>query len=655
MKASKFENRAPASFGRILAAAALGLMAIAAFEIGSRLNAMGVLFSLNTFWWPVVLAAILLSVAGLIFVWTARFQNLVFKFSRYHQAHFPKNKWVIFGLFTALSLGFSLWVLTRGYLVLNGYRTRIFFFMLVSILGMLCFKAVIPGGTWKTSLAGSMLVNGAIFKALIYTLQGVSASPFSLSWSEGSRYYYGSLFFSQRLYGLDIPPSPWHASRYLLLSLPFSVADLPIWFHRSWQVFLWIGLVSLTGFLLARRLKLKQTALLIPFTAWAYLYLNLGPVYYHLVICAILIFWGVDFKKPVKTLIVVLLASIWAGLSRINWLPVPLFLVITLYFLEQPWDQSTQKWRYLAKPLVWSSGLAAAFMAYAAYIPLSGNTANKFGSTFTSDLLWNRLWTTSTYWMGIFIGSVAISFPLWLVLYLRYRSDRSYQHPLKWLGYFGILTAFFLGGLVVSVKIGGGSNLHNMDAYIVLVMTTASYLYWGRVAFDCVLAGSQAQKPIPEWVTALVILVPVLLILREGGVVAFPDLKQDQADLQALQEIVGEVVGAGGEVLFIAERQLQVFDLVPDVSLIPDFEKVELMEMVMSSNQDYLGRFQVDISSQRFDLIIADSVRLDKREENDAFSEEHNIWVEKVTIPLLENYEYSPLGGRKNIFIMTPK
>jgi hypothetical protein len=655
MSSSKFKNVFPVTFGRILATVTLGMMALAAFEIGGRLNAIGVFFSLSTFWWPVVLAAVFFSISSLIFVWTTRFQDLGFRFSRYHQTHFPANKWLMLGLFTTLAVGFSLWVLTRGYVVLNGYRTRVFFYLLVSTLGMFCLKAAIPDGNWKNALAGSMLVIGAIFKALIYALQGISTSPFSLSWSEGSRYYYGSLFFSQKVYGLDIPPSPWHASRYLLLSLPFGFSELPIWFHRSWQVGLWIGLVGLTGYLLARRLKLKQAAHLIPFTAWAYMYLNLGPVYYHLVVCAILIFWGVDFKKPVKTFIVVLLASIWAGLSRINWLPVPFFLVITLYFLEQPWDLSNQGWRYLVKPLVWSSGLVVAFLAYAAYIPLSGNTANKFGSTFTSDLLWNRLWPNSTYWMGIFVGAVAISFPLWLVLYQGYRNFRPYQYPIKWLGYFGMLAALFLGGLVVSVKIGGGSNLHNVDAYILLVMTTASYLYWGRVALDRSPPGFQGTNQIPGWITALIILVPVLLILREGGVVAFPDLRVDQADLQALQEIVGDVAEAGGEVLFIAERQLQVFGLAPEVTLIPDYEKVELMEMVMSGNQDYLDRFNTDISSQRFDLIIADSVRVDMKAEIDAFSKEHNVWVEKVTIPLLEYYQYSPLGGRKSIYIMTPK
>ena len=40
-----------------------------------------------------------------------------------------------------------------------------------------------------------------------------------------------------------------------------------------------------------------------------------------------------------------------------------------------------------------------------------------------------------------------------------------------------ILLIFFAGGIVVSVKIGGGSNLHNMDAFLVFLLVAAVYFY----------------------------------------------------------------------------------------------------------------------------------------------------------------------------------
>jgi hypothetical protein len=520
---------------------------------------------------------------------------------------------------------------------------------------MLCLKPFTHDRRWIPALVGAILVMVFFFKVMIYGFQGISTSPFSLSWSEGSRYYYASLFFSERLYDLNLPLSPLHPSRYLLLALPFSLPGLPIWAHRTWQVFLWIGLASLAGILLAKRLKLRNRFLVIGFFAWVYLFLNLGPVYYHLMICVILIYWGVDFKKPRRTLVILILASIWAGLSRVNWLPVPAFLVVTLYFLEQSWDRTKPWWRYLAQPAIWGFSILAAVLASTLYIPLSGNVANKFGSTFTSDLLWYRLWPNPTYPLGIFMGTVAVSAPLWLVIYMAHQRIGHYVHPVKRIGFVGMLGILFLGGLVVSVKIGGGSNLHNMDAYFVLLMTIASYVFWGKSVVDRGSVDRKKEISTPGWIIAVALLIPVLLVLREGGMISTPDPGKDQVDLRTLQKLVSQVSDNGGEILFIAERQLQVFNLVPEIRLVPDYEKIELMEMAMAGNEDYLGRFYEDVSNQKFALIITDTVQTGMKGKADAFPEEHNVWVARVTIPLIAHYDSNSLGDRSNIYILTPK
>jgi hypothetical protein len=334
---------------------------------------------------------------------------------------------------------------------------------------------------------------------------------------------------------------------------------------------------------------------------------------------------------------------------------VPAFLVVALYFLEQPWDQTEQGKRYLIKPVTWGIGILIAFLSYSAYIPLSGNSTSKFGSTFTSDLLWNRLWPNPTYPIGIFWGAVLVSLPLWLVIYAGYRQTFVQTHPLKWLGYAAMLAILFLGGLVVSVKIGGGSNLHNLDAYFVLLMTIAGYMFWGNSVQDRQTSGNYKMDPLPQWIITAAILVPVVLLLREGGVVSSPDLDVDWVDLNRLQELVSENSVAGSQVLFISERQLQVFNLVPEIPFIPEYEKIELMEMAMSGNEVYLERFYADIAHHRFALIVTDSVRTDMKDEIDSFSEEHNVWVEKVMTPLLSEYRFSSLGGRSSIFVLTPK
>ncbi len=643
------------SFERFVASTTFVLMFLAACEINQQLKALGVFFSLTTFWWPVVIGCIFISCIGLLFVWSGKFQNLKKRFIDFYDKHWFKNKLLLLVLFTLISLGFSIWVFKFGYIVLNGYLTRLFFFILTSLLGMLCLKPFAPEGNWKIALAGAMLLHATLFKILIYTFQGVSTSPFSLSWSEGSRYYYGSLFFSERIYGIKLPLSPLHPSRYILLAMPFAIPNPPIWIHRSWQVFLWIVLPGLTGFTLAKRMRIKNQLLSIFFISWIFLFLNLGPVYYHLLICVILIYLGVDFQKPGQTMVVLLLASIWAGLSRINWIPVPVFLVLTLYFLERPWNQNGKVWKYWWKPVTWGAGILVALISYAVYIPLSGNQTSKFGSTFTSELLWNRLFPNPTYPYGVLIGTFLVSIPLWLVIYIQYRRRLFKVQFIISLGYSLMLLTLFFGGLIVSVKIGGGSNLHNMDAYFVLLMTITSTLYWRSEQDNTSIEPGINLVRIPKRILAVAVVIPVLLILQEGGVVATPDRMKDQQDLSTLQTIVKDVASAGGEILFISERQLQVFSLVPKVPLIPEYEKLILMEMAMAGNEPYLAQFYKDISSRRFELIVTDSVRADRKDEIDAFSEEHNVWVGKVMVPLLGNYKFQALGGRSNIYILTPR
>ena len=52
---------------------------------------------------------------------------------------------------------------------------------------------------------------------------------------------------------------------------------------------------------------------------------------------------------------------------------------------------------------------------------------------------------------------------------------------------------FFGGGLAVSVKIGGGTNLHNLDAYMVLLLVATAELGFGRFAPP---KGGKAAKPL---------------------------------------------------------------------------------------------------------------------------------------------------------------
>ena len=648
-------RRIELTFSKLIGTLTIGLLMLAGYDIGQHLRGLGVLFSLKSFWWQIVIGCAILSVIALVLVWSGKLEKTAQHLIPFAKKYLHKRNKLLLVLFLVVSLAFSVWVLKYGYIVLNGFRTRLFIFMVISILGMFLLYPYTKEGNWQIALAGAMLLNAAIFKVMMYGFQGISSSPFSLSWSEGSRYYYGSLFFSERIYGVDLPLSPLHPSRYILLAIPFVFQNLPILAHRTWQVILWISLPLLTGFALGKRIKIEDQFLLVIFIAWSFLFINLGPIYYHLLICVILIFFGVNFDKPLKTLIVLLIASIWAGLSRINWIPVPTFLTLTLYFLERPWNQDILRWKYLLKTIPWGFGILTGFIAYFSYIQFSGNQPSKFGSTFTSDLLWNRLFPNPTYSTGILIGALLVTIPLWLVIYIRFHQRAHTIRAVKLLSYLLMILTLFFGGLVVSVKIGGGSNLHNMDAYFTLMLTIKSLVYWGPRQRVMLEGKSIHPERIPSAILAIVILIPVYYILRQGGVVSTPDLVKDQRDLITLQTLVEEIATDGGDILFITERQLQVFSLVPEIKFYPEYEKLILMEMAMAGDQAYLTRFYKDISNKKFDLVITDSVRKDIKDDSEPFSEEHNIWASTVMMPLLGNYESESLGGRTSIYLLTPK
>jgi hypothetical protein len=161
---------------------------------------------------------------------------------------------------------------------------------------------------------------------LVYQIYGhlavITDYPFSIGYSEASRHYYASMFFAEGLYGLKLPLPFLHPSRYLLMSIPFLIDGLPLWFHRMWQALLWIGLTSASCVLLTRRLRLNGWMQFFV-ASWAFLFFLQGAVYYHLQVCVILILAGVSMKHPGRSFIFIVIASLWAGVSRVNWFPVP--------------------------------------------------------------------------------------------------------------------------------------------------------------------------------------------------------------------------------------------------------------------------------------------------------------------------------------------
>jgi hypothetical protein len=507
------------------------------------------------------------------------------------------------------------------------------------------------GTGWSRALSIVLLVDG--IAAQLSTLSGgVSSYPFSMGWSEASRYYYGSLLFSRQIYGESVPLSVMHGTRYLLQAIPHVLSGVPLWAARLWQVLLWIGLTLLSAWALVRRLDLKAKASAVMVIGWLFLFYFQGAVYYHLQVCVILVLLWVSRRNPWISLAAVVAASAWAGMSRVNWYPVPAMLAIAIYLLERPLNDARNLWNYVATPLLWGGiGLISAFAGQALYILVSGNqNLEAFASSFTSALLWYRWLPSPTNPIGIIPGVIIVSLPLAAGILARLRAGRGALHSLRLVVLASMLLILLAGGLVVSTKIGGGGDLHNMDAYLVMLALLGCYCLWGRPV-------AEKRHDLPAWtapsgIALLTILVPVAFsLLRFGGPLAY-DASRAAAELSTLrQEVL--TYREGGEVLFMYERHLLTFGMIPGVSLVPDYEVVTLMEMAISGNEAYLGKYYEDLQAHRFGAIVAHPQNLGV--ETGDFIEENDAWSRLVGQPLLCQYKPALTLQYSKVQILVPR
>ena len=550
-------------------------------------------------------------------------------------------------LFTLMFLLFSFLLLGPASEYVNNQFARLYLFWLGVLAGTIILQAAGWQQTWLIRLATAALLGGFIYRVTAY-LPEITSYPLSLGWSEASRYYYASLFFAPRIYGEQFALTVLHPSRYLMQAIPFLIPDSPIWLHRFWQVFLWIAVTLPAAWLAARRVTPARSWLRVVVSAWGFLFLLMGPVYYHLSFTALLVLWGFDRRRPWRTLLIVLVASLWAGISRVNWFPMPGMLAAALYLLEEPVGERPV-WKYLAPVAIWGLlGSLTALAAQSAYALLSGNPAEQFASSLSSDLLWYRLLPNPTYPSGILLAAGIVILPMLWVIYHQTRLYTIQIHWMRWLTLASMLLILFSGGLVVSVKIGGGSNLHNLDALLTLLMVVSLYFLFGRVTPEPqpVLEPAEnlnSQTVFSNFVWQIVlginILIPLLNALAYGGPLSVQEPQVLNQSMQRLQRFIQEAQAEPGEILFITERQLLTFNVIEGVQLVPDYEKVFMMEMAMAGNPAYLDQFKTDLQNNRFSLIITEPLFINYKGAAEAFGEENDAWVKHVAESVLCTYK----------------
>lgn len=653
----QFQKLNPITFLRLglLIGALVGAAAVWQFQaqitveglIVTSVNFRVGLYGVYVFVGILVLLAILAwaPISQKLLVWLAVIQNKLQAIGPFALVLFL----LLLAAFPFIVLGFY------GRFLLNPFP-RLFLFLVFCMLGT-SLLAAWRKSDWLVNLPTSILVLVSVYLAATF-FNRVTDYLFSLEWSEISRYYQASFYFSQQVYGVRLPLPVTHPSRYLLQSLPFLIPSSSVWIHRLWQALLWVGMPLLTAWIFTRRLRFQSTWLRWLLILWIFLFLMQGVVFYHLLPAVFIVLLGFDKDRLWRSFLFVVLASAWAGISRINWVPLPGALAAMLYLLEARPERgkSVLSWHYLWQPALFTAGgVLVALGTYALYIANSG-VADKgqFGSSFTSELLWGRLWPNATFVLGILPGILLVSAPVFIILWLRLGQKDAGLGFWRSIGIAVLLLIFFVGGLVVSVKIGGGTNLHNMDAYLVLLLVLGVAFAFGT--YTPSMGKSLAAFKIPPILLAALLLMPVLLAVFSGQPLQLPAQQISDEVLAQIQAAADEALAQGGEVLFISQRHLLTFHLVENVPLVHEYEKLFLMEMAISHNDAYLNQFAEDIDQQRFTLIVTDPLFnkiTDTRE--DVLAPENNAWVRNVGRPILCAYEPMVTFSDPAIQLLAPR
>jgi hypothetical protein len=234
--------------------------------------------------------------------------------------------------------------------------------------------------------------------------------------------------------------------------------------------------------------------------------------------------------------------------------------------------------------------------------------------------------------------------------------------------------AFLTVGLIVSTKIGGGGDLHNMDMFLIGILFTA-VIAWENGGRRWV---SQIDAS-PVWVKSVLVLLLIipgtqpLSALRSyrfaedaSWLVTLTDVSnekflemlpaQDEVN-DIMQDIEREVelAKSRGEILFMDQRQLLTFGYVEDIPLVPEYEKKVLMNAAMGANEKYFRRLYSELADQRFSLIISEPLRAPVKDSSYQFGEENNAWVEWVVRPVLCYYDEIETYRSAQIQLLVPK
>ncbi len=484
-------------------------------------------------------------------------------------------------------------------------------------------------------------------------LSRVTPYPFSLDWDEGNRLYDYSQYFGKGAYIHDGPIEFAYSfpGRHGLWGIAFLIKGLPIWAHRLWDAIVRIVPAYLVGWLLFRHER--RRLLRIGLAAGAAIFIHQARIYPMLLLAAALVLAFQDSRYPLRVGST-MLASLYATMSRWTWAFAPAsWGAISDMLID--YRHRTGRWLERLLPAVGVCILGALpglilegrrFFGFLA--PEAGNA----GLEASQPLLWYRLLPNETYPEGIVLGLLISVGPIlavlaWLIIRRIWELD---VWQMLWTG--GFLAVFLAVGLVASVKIGGGSDLHNLDMFIMTVVLVVA------IAYRQVCVSDRFKwSEWPVWVQMFVgvsLLVATWNILRVTGISRFPSREVAMRRLERIEQAVA-AANEKGDVLFMDQRQLLTFGYIKGVPLVAEYEKKYLMDKAMAGDSEYFKGFYEDLRQRRFKLIISHPLKVKYEGEEDIFGLESDAWVKWVSAPVLCYYEPELTFQKPKVMLLVPR
>ncbi len=388
-----------------------------------------------------------------------------------------------------------------------------------------------------------------------------------------------SLLFGRYLYDYPLDqgiPATTDTGRQLVGGLPFIVPGVTIVVERFWTALTTVLPYLLLG-LAAFRFTAKDKKLWFLLGLWSFILLKQGPIHPPLVLFAFAV--ALLWRRPLWVSIpLIIITSYLAEESRYTWMFAPGLWLVMLEFsgarLQDGRLRASTWRRAIALGLAGAIGgfygsaiwrwLQAAWKSMVTTSRCPCSCVLAFGAFcqcgfcdicgYSTSLVVVSAFSKCDLWHGILLALlIAVAPTISLVLYLL--STRKWMlNTWQKLALVFPLLAFLTVGVIVSTKIGGGGDLHNMDMFLIGILFVA-VIAWEN-------GGRQWLREIdasPIWVKSVLVLLLIIPGIQPLSALRSYRFAEDATWLVTLTDVSNE------KFLEMLPAQDEVDDIMQDI------------------------------------------------------------------------------------------